>query len=128
MVRALRGAAAAALLPLVACRHGPRGVEDVPAVIVRPTPESRAALARAVSTALHGAKVTLADDALTAASTLVIERAPQRDPRGLPANGRELGLPERFRLVKSGADCVLVHDRSGARLKLDATECSERRD
>jgi hypothetical protein len=125
-VGALRAwAAAGALLSTAACRT-PHARHDVPAVIVHPTAESRAALAQAVSSALHGAPVTLADDALTDASTLVIERARRLDPSGLPANGRELGPPERFRLVKSGGECVLVHERSGTRLALSATACAPR--
>jgi hypothetical protein len=43
---------------------------------------------------------------------------------GLLANGRELGMPERFRLVKSGGQCVLVHERSGKRFALAATNCA----
>jgi hypothetical protein len=69
--------------------------------------------------------VRLADDALTAESTLVIERASHRDARGLPIQGRELGLPERFHLVKSGGACVLVHERTGRRFPLERTECVE---
>jgi hypothetical protein len=94
-------------------------------VIVNPTPESRAALVEAVSTALNGAPVTLAGDALTTASTLVIQRTPRRDPNGLPMDGRDVGSPERFRLVRSGGQCVLVHEGSGRRFALSATDCIE---
>ena len=96
---------------------------DVPALIVNPTPQSRAALSHGVSAALGGAPVTLADDALTRASMLVVEHARLHDPSGLPANGRQLGAPERFQLVKSGAECVLVHERTGRRFALAATDC-----
>jgi len=87
---------------------------DVPAVIANPTGESRAQLARAVSGALNGAPVRLADDALTKDSLLIIEG---------PHTGRDLGKPEHFRLVKSGRDCVLVHERSGTRTTLASTTC-----
>ena len=109
----------------MACRTvaAPR---DAPAVIVDPTAESRAALARAVGAALNGAQVSLADDALTGRSTLAIERVRRRDASGLPLNGRELGRPELFRLVKSGAECVLVHERSGRRFALADTACAPR--
>jgi hypothetical protein len=117
-------ALAAALLALGACRTA--GARDLPAVIVNPTAHSRAALSRAVSASLGGAPVTLADDALTAQSDLVVERARARDARGLPANGRELAAPERFRLVKSGGDCVLVRERGGERVTLPATDCAPR--
>ncbi|HYZ88056.1 MAG TPA: hypothetical protein VE620_02055 [Myxococcales bacterium] len=97
---------------------------DVPAVVTNPTPESRAELARAVSAALGGAKVTLAEDALTRESTLVVERTRRRDPNGLLANGRDLGKPDRFRLVKNGPGCVLVHENSGRRFALVQTPCA----
>ena len=100
--------------------------QDLPAVLTNPTPESRAALLRAVSGALHGAPVTLADDALTRDSTLIIERAERRTPGGVPLSGRETGRPEHFRLVKNGSRCVLVHERTGGRWTLKAATCSAR--
>jgi len=96
---------------------------DVLARIVNPTAETRATLAKAVQSALDGATVTLAEDALTADSTLVIERAVRRDAKGLRIQGRELSPPERFRLVKSGGACVLVHERTGRRFPLVHTDC-----
>jgi hypothetical protein len=118
-------AAAGMLLSLGACRtsRGRPADADVPAVIVNPTAESRTALVQAVSTALNGAQVTLALDALTDASTLIIERTRRRDPSGLPIDGRDLGYPERFRLVKRAGKCILVHEGSGRRFILAATSC-----
>jgi len=114
---------AGALLSLAACGTL-RSDPDRPAVIVTPTAESRAALTQAVSAALNGAPVTLADDALTRESVLTIERTQRRDANGLLLNGRELGTPERFLLVKSGDQCVLVHERTGKRITLTATACA----
>jgi len=114
---------ACALLAAASCKTAPVR-SDVPAVVKDPGPRSVAELAKAVSTALNGVPVTLADDVLTKESTLVIERAPQRDPSGLPAQGRETGKPERFHLVKSGEDCVLVHEGTGRRFNLRETTCS----
>ena len=116
-------AGASAIVSLGACKSAPIR-QDLPAVVAQPTPRSVAELAQAVSAALNGVPVTLADDALTKESTLVIERAPHRDPSGLPAQGRERTAPERFRLVKNGADCVLVHEGSGQRFVLRDTTCS----
>lgn len=100
------------------------GTRDVPAVIVEPDDASRAALASAVSAALQGAPVTLADDALTRSSTLVVERAQVRDPAGVPISGRELAPPERFQLVKRGGACVLQHEGTGRAVVLEATRCT----
>ena len=87
---------------------------DVPALIDKPTSESRAELARAVSSALNGAPVRLADDALTRDSLLIIEK---------PHTGRDLDKPEHFRLVKAGTQCTLVHERTGTRTTLASTTC-----
>lgn len=117
----------AVLLLFAACKSGPepqRVPEGAPARIVNPTPQSRAALAQAVRDALDGVPVMLADDALTRESTLVLERAAHRDPEGHRAQGRELGRPERFTLFKTERDCVLVHERTGRRMALVATECA----
>jgi hypothetical protein len=114
-----------ALLAIPACRTLDTR-REVPAVVVHPSAPSRAALRQALSAALDGAPVALAADALTGSSTLVIERAHPRDVRGLPLSGRDLGAPERFQLVASDGDCVLVHDRTGRRFTLSATECAPR--
>lgn len=97
--------------------------EDVPAVLVEPTAESRAELARVVSAALDGSPVLLADDALTEASLLTIERRVPRDIEGRPAAGRVLDPPEQFRLVRSGTRCFLVHQRTGERTLLTLSSC-----
>lgn len=92
---------------------------DQPAVLAEPGPRSREAVSKAVSDALGGATVMLADDALTRSSLLIIERKPLRDPSGLPAQGRERGMPEKFYLVKNGASCVLIYEKTGKRYPLE---------
>jgi hypothetical protein len=120
-MRAFLGACALALL--AACRTSSTR-PDVPAVVAEPGAQARAELAAAVSSALGGVPVRLADDALTRESTLVLERAKHRDASGLPVQGREMGTPERFHLVKSGPDCVLIHEGSGRRFSLHETTCA----
>ncbi len=122
-VRAQAVACVAALAALLACRTA-RQPREEPAVLVDPTAGSRAVLQRAVSGALHGAPVTLADDALTRSSTLVIEPRWPRDAAGQLLSGRERGFPERFHLVRSDGRCVLVHDRDGRRLELEGASCA----
>ena len=58
-------------------------------MLTTPTAESRAELVRTLSEALHGAPVTLADDALTRDGTLIIERtrAAHRRRRALERTG-----------------------------------------
>jgi hypothetical protein len=113
----------AGILSLPACATM-SGRPDLPAVLTNPTAESRAELVRRVSGALHGAPITIADDALTRDSTLIIERTPPRTADGVPLSGRETGRPEHFRLVKNGSHCVLVHERTGKRWTLKAATCS----
>lgn len=120
-----RAAAAVGVLGVAACaaRATPK---DLPAVLVSPTAESRAELARVVSRALGGAPVTLAADALTVDGTLAVERAERRDASGRPLNGRDTGRPEHFRLVRDGARCVLVRERTAERFRLDSVSCALR--
>jgi hypothetical protein len=75
-------------------------------------------LSRIVGKALNRPPVLLAPDALTVESTLIVEPVRPRDPSGLPLNGRELGVPERFDLSKAGSCCFLVHQRTGERWRL----------
>jgi hypothetical protein len=110
------------VLLLSACAL-PVKMQEQPARIVEPTAESRAELREAVSAMLHGAPVTLADDALMRDAVLVVERQQARDASGVPLSGRELGRPERFRLLRVGQDCVLVHERTGERTSLRRTHC-----
>lgn len=109
-----------------ACKSAPEPAAapaGTPAVIVNPTAQSRAALAQALTDAL-GVKVTIADDALTRESTLLLERAAHKDAEGRRIQGRDPGMPERFRLVASGGECVLVHERTGRTFTLVSTECA----
>lgn len=66
----------------------------------------------------------LAPDALTHDSLLLIARAQARDMRGLPLNGRELGRPQHFRLLRHGSQCVLLHVETGRSHLLAHTTCS----
>jgi hypothetical protein len=117
-----RVAFVSALLASSACT-APAAQPDVPARIVDPTPASRAALVQAVAEALNGASVTLADDALTTESLLIIERAASHDPSGRQPDGRDLGRPWRFHLVQRGSQCVLVSESDGRRRVLRSTRC-----
>ncbi|HEY8521922.1 MAG TPA: hypothetical protein VIN61_17755 [Gammaproteobacteria bacterium] len=121
--RALNGLAAAFGIAgaVAACANGPASAEpEVPAVIVDPTPQTRAELAGVISAAL-GAPVTLADDALAGGSVLVVERREPRDAQGRPLSGRSLEAPERFRLVLDRGRCVLVREATDERFPLAAT-------
>ena len=113
----------AAMVLLGACKT-PQPM-DTPAVIDKPGIRSREAVMTAVSEALGGANVTLAADALTKSSLLIINRRPLRDSAGRPVQGRETQMPERFFLVKSGAQCVLVHEKTGKRYPIGAVGCVE---
>lgn len=98
--------------------------DERPAIIVASGEESRSELKRAVSELLNGVEVMLADDALTESSVLVVERNRVRTLEGAPLSGRDLGRPERFRLVTTGTRCVLVHENSEARYELTETDCA----
>jgi hypothetical protein len=68
--------------------------------------------------------VTLADDALTRDSVLMIERRTPPGPQGRAATGRTLEAPTRFRLVLRGERCVLVHDADRREWQLQEARCT----
>lgn len=121
---------AVVLYAIMACTTNP-AANDVPAVIVGSDAQSRANLQSAVGKALNRTLVTLADDALTQDSSLIIEPVRLRDPQeGIAqgrAQGRETRMPEHFRLVKNGQRCVLIHERTGQRMELANTQCAAKR-
>lgn len=95
-------------------------------MLTNPTPAGRAELLRVVQGALNGAPLTLAQDALTRDSVLIIDRTERRDAEGRRLVGREMGRPERFQLFKSGSRCILVHERTGQRRELTSVTCAPR--
>jgi hypothetical protein len=118
----VRMLAIAALFVLVAC-HSRLQANDLPAVVDSPTPASRAELVSVISKALNGLEVTLADDALTNSSTLIIERKQLQDIRGRIDSGRVMEMPEFFDLVINGSSCVLIHRQDESRHDLKNTVC-----
>jgi hypothetical protein len=98
--------------------------QDTAAVLVDPTDESRAELARVVRDALNTTEVTISSSALTRDSVLVIERTPIRDAAGRRLTGRDLDKPEQFRLVKTGTRCVLIRMSTAERYELKSARCA----
>ncbi len=97
--------------------------DDVPALVTNPTAASRVAVQRAVKEFLT-MEVTIADDALTSSSLLIIERNPPRGLQSQPATGRNMDPAIQFRLVLNGTDCVLVDTRDDSRRVLEDTTCA----
>ncbi len=97
--------------------------DDVPALITNPTATSRVAVQRAVRDFLT-MEVTIADDALTSSSLLIIERNPPRGMQNQVATGRNMDSAIQFRLVLNGTDCVLVDTRDDSRRVLEDTTCA----
>jgi hypothetical protein len=95
---------------------------DEAAHIINADDASRAALQRAVNDALN-THVTLADNALTETSLLIIERSPPRNMQSVPALGRNMDVPIQFRLVINREDCILVDQRDRSRYILEDTTC-----
>jgi hypothetical protein len=97
--------------------------KDLSAYIVNPTKESRAELKKAVSKALNGIPVTLAEDALTNDDRLIIERKQHVDTQGNLIMGLETEMPHQFRLVKNNGKCILIDQANGNRMELSRTVC-----
>ncbi len=112
---------AAAAFAVLACTT--LAAAEQPALIERPTPESKAELTRVLGEAFQGRSVTIADDALTRDSVLVVE---QRAIKGLGGNltgGRSLETPEVFRLVLRDRRCELIRSSDQRRWALSETSC-----
>jgi len=114
---------AAAPIVLSACAAPPPIEPERPALLVAPNAQTHEELTYAISAIFNGVPVALANDALTTSSVLLIDRAPARDASGRLLNGRDLGKPEHFQLVVSGARCTLIHERSGQRIDLSTATC-----
>jgi hypothetical protein len=124
LAQLIAGAALALSGHALAGCAAPRAAQEVPALITQPSAASHAELERVISNALGGVSVTLADDALTRESGLTLERPRLRDESGTLLNGRELTRRvEYFSLLKVGADCVLVHERTSKRWTLVHSSC-----
>ena len=110
------------LLMLAACQSAGLAAPS-PAVIVHANAAARAELQQVVSRAINRPRVMLADDALVSNSELLIESAHPRDGAGRLLNGRELGNPEHFSLLRDGSRCFLVHARTQRRYELKQAHC-----
>lgn len=117
----MRIVALSALVMLSACASV--AGQDGPAVLTEATTQTHAELVKVVSTALNVPTVTIAADALTTDSDLIIERAPARDASGRRLQGRELSQPEHFQLRSTGNRCVLVRASTKAEYELPNARC-----
>ena len=97
---------------------------DVAALRTNVDDRSTRELQGVVSSALDGVAVTIAEDALTRESTLIIERGLRRSVDRGPELGRDLGRPNHFRLILDSRQCFLVHEETGLRWMLADTECT----
>jgi hypothetical protein len=113
---------------LLATCAGAQQESTTPAVLTSADPEVHAELAAAVAGMFGGIPVPIADDALTQSPVLVLERVPRAGPDGLLADGRKIGRPDFVRLLRVGARCVLVDDRTGQRRVLQRAQCRPQRD
>jgi hypothetical protein len=107
---------------LAACQTAGQAAPTV-AVLTDTNVAIRAELQKVVSQALNRTAVLLADNVLTTSSELIIESARPRDGAGRLLNGRELGDPERFSLLRDGTRCFIVHKRTQHRYELKQAHC-----
>jgi hypothetical protein len=110
------------VLLLAACSASPVNT-DTAALRATADSRSKSEIENVLSSALDGASITIADDALTRESTLIIERGMHRSVDRNPVLGRDLGRPNHFRLVLDARQCFLVHEETGLRWMLNETEC-----
>lgn len=108
---------------IVAACSSPPTQPGIPAVLDNPDDAVRRELVEVVSTALDGRSVTIAPEALTTSSWLIIEQSPSRSIDRPVEPGRDPGHPERFRLVLDGGRCFLVHERTELSWMLRFARC-----
>lgn len=110
---------------LSAACSAPNVEQDMPALLINPEPETLQEIERAVASATGGMNVTVAADALTQNSVLVIERGMQRGLDRPPELGRDPGRPYRFQLVINKSECMLLDQQTGEHWPLSDVECIE---
>ena len=96
---------------------------ELPALIVQPNEDSRAALQATLSDLFGGYEVRLSDDALTRSSLLTLESGFQIKLSDPAATGRVVSDPYKFQLIKNGDNCTLIDLRDGTRHILANTTC-----
>lgn len=84
----------------------------VPAVVTSITPASKAQLQQAIKSLLYR-DITIADNAFSQTSDILIERAVIKDERGLPIMGRNLGQALKLSLMTDGKNCFLQSSETG---------------
>jgi len=112
-----------AMLIMVTGCQSPAANPDLPALIVQPDEDSRAALQATLSGLFGGYEVRLSNDALTRSSLLTLESGLQKTLSDPPVTGRILSEPYKFRLIKNGDYCTLIDLRDGTRHILADTTC-----
>jgi hypothetical protein len=112
-----RAAVLGALLALAVACAGPSASARTPkpAVLASGDAAAHAALLAAAQELLGARDLRLADDALTAAPELLLERARPAGDAGRVATGRETTPPLRLRLWRVDGRCELERADTGAR-------------
>lgn len=108
---------------LAACGSLNASDQEVPAVIVGMTPEARTELQRVLVEASNGAPVTIAENAFSESSQLILEQGRLADSSQRLLSGRDLGKPRIFTLVSRSGDCWLVRNEDGQRWQLNSIKC-----
>ena len=94
---------------------------ETPAILSEPDAAARAELRTAVN-ALLKRDVLLSETAFLETSEITLEPARPRDPGARVATGFEMRKPQKIKLVRSGARCVLIAE-SGDRIELKHARC-----
>lgn len=110
------------LMSVIACQHLQTGA-DQPALLLDATPALQAQISAALTDAL-GVAPTIAADAFTHSSLLVIEPEVVAGGRNRAASGRTLeARVQRFRLVVNNGVCSLTRPQGRWRMELLQARC-----
>ena len=110
------------LIVLSACQLGPTQ-KDLDALLLNPSAEVQAELASAISSMLNHDKILLKVDDFVKSSTVTVERVVLKDANGIRLQGLELEMPNVFKLIKRGDDCLLIRLKSDQERLIKTAQC-----
>lgn len=97
--------------------------QPVPALLDRPSPETRKALEKAIGSLINSDPIKLSDKAFTKKNTLIIDQINSHLNQSL-LNGRELRKADSFSLLKEKDQCIVRHNQTNKIIFVDKINCS----
>tara|TARA_R110002167_G_scaffold365840_1_gene591593 strand:- start:6670 stop:7050 length:381 start_codon:yes stop_codon:yes gene_type:complete len=98
-------------------------LQPIPALLVKPSAESRLALEHALGDLFNSQPIKLADTIFIHKSTVIIEPRQPKDSRANELDGRETRQANTVSLLIEDDKCYVRHDQSGQIRLVDGISC-----